>query len=172
MLKKIMFFGGIWIFSCALFLSPSLSFAANFFIQYPGAAFLPTNDTYNYYRSTGNGYICNTGSAGSYVCAVNFPAGVLYVKGMDIGFCHKTDDYMIVKLRRRHLGTGDIQTVATFTSPTTASTSDYKLEYVNSNPGYKYIDPAKYVYYLEVFFSADAGLHLILFQVRIKYGTY
>lgn len=175
MLKKTFFVGIISIVISSLFLAPLQIFAKEFYLQYVGSQFIPEEETFTYDKYTGNYGLRHETPAGAYYyVGVNIPqphAGSYFLKSVHIRYYDGNNTgYIEVKLRRRNIWTDAQHTVATWQS-SYAGTPGWARANVSTIDGYKKVDTAKFVYFLEVYFSDDdTPGPLVLYQVRIHYG--
>jgi hypothetical protein len=167
-----------------IFLFSTLFFAATthavqYYLHYPGNSILPNYPTYFYERNTQYGYFNHEDTIkGMYSTPVNFNtpfSGTFFIKSMGIRFRDSiSDGHMEVKLIRRNIFSGADAVVAEWDSGLTASNSIAQTVNVGTTTGYKLIDTKKFCYWLYVSFyktGGNPGLNLILYQVRIHYGT-
>ena len=169
MLKNFKFLG---ILIILLLCAPALSHA-QYYCHYAGVAFTPGDDTdvYEKYISSGLSYIGNEGTTGgtTFFCPVDFLVGGYYMKEMSVRYWDATStDYLRVRLKRMHLPTGSIQTVATFSTTGAFAQAAWNKAHVAPAAGTKYINSEVWTYWLELYFSGGAS-YLALAQVRIRY---
>jgi hypothetical protein len=113
------------------------------------------------------------------MCPVTFnvPDGSMYfIKSMGIRFKDNlADGHLHILLKRTNLFTSNVHNVANWSSGHTAASTDEQTASKGTETGYKLVDTKKFVYWLYVQFNRDGDVNpypnLILYQVRIHYGT-
>jgi len=171
------------IFLCVLALS-SFCFsvvihADQYYDQYTGNSFHPQYSSSAYLRSADGTIYHDDIYDEFYFCPVNFsvPDGSTYfIKSIGIRFKDNLDDgYIRVVLRRMNLYTGNWHAVADWSSGSSAADNFVKTASQGTETGVKLIDSKKFAYFLYVTFQRDGsvspGPNLLLYQVRIHYGT-
>jgi hypothetical protein len=178
MSKKTIFIG-IVILSILFF--STLIFADQYYDQYPGNSFVPINKDYSYFKSAMSSYLFNNSTLEAYyVCPVNFnvPDGSVYfIKSIGILYKdNRTSGGISICLYRNNLyPPGAAHQVALWESGYSEASESIQTACQGSRNGYKLVDTKKFTYWLYVYFYVDGavnpGSELILYQVRIHYGT-
>lgn len=172
MFKKLSFGRVTVVLATSLLLSPFLSFADDYFLLYPGNAFLPVSDTWKYYKSSNAGYLYDDTGETSYICSVNFRDEGLYVKKIHVRFRDSTNTgYMVVSLRRINIWNGTWEEVAKYVGSWYGTPGEVVRSF-DAISGRRYINRGIWAYWLVVTFSGYPHDELRLISVRIKYGTY
>jgi hypothetical protein len=158
---------------------PVATYADQYYDQYPGNGFQPKSASLTYGKSE-NSFIYHSDTTDAYYfCPVNFsvPDGSThFIKSIGIRFYDSlTDGNIYVELKRKNLYTGAIHTVAWWTSGFSETTVSEQTASKGTESGVKLIDAKKFAYFLYIFFfregSVSPGGCLVLYQVRIHYGT-
>ena len=180
MSKKTLFIKLFGVMAFLILFVTTASYADQYYDQYPGNGFLAEDESFSYYRSwIEPGIYHNDILDGHYTCPVNFsvPEGsVCFIKSMGIKFYDNlTDGCIDVSLKRKNLYTGSVHTVASWRSGISETSGGTINAFKGTESGVKLVDTKKFVYWLTVFFNRNGdvnpGPHLILFQIRIHYGT-
>jgi hypothetical protein len=180
MSKKSFFIGVICILVFLVMLFPTVTYADQYYDQYPGNAFIPRYQTTVYYRSMTSSYIYHDDTTDEgYMCPVTFnvPDGSTYfIKSIGIRYKDNlTDGYLHILLKRINLYTGNEHTVASWNSDPVAANPSVLTASQGTETGYKLVDTKKFVYWLYVQFFRTGEVNpsqgLMLYQVRVHYGT-
>jgi hypothetical protein len=180
MTRKTIFIGLLGLLALSLLVFPALTHADQYYPQYTGVSFTPTNKDATYHKDHWVGYLYHGDTNDEfYVHPVSFevPDGSAhYIKSIGIRYRDNlTDGYLEVYLKRRNLYTGNYHTVATWNSGYSESSSSPQTASKGTNVGYKLIDTKKFAYWLYVEFNRDGDVNpdsgLVLYQIRIHYGT-
>jgi hypothetical protein len=180
MSKKIIFIGIVGILILSFLSIPAESYGEQYYDQYPGMGLLPADESVSYHRIWDSGSIYhNDTSDADYNCPVTFnvPDGsVHFIKSIGIRYYDNlTDGYIYIEIKRHNLYTGANHTVATWWSGLTEALPSYQTASKGTEPGFKLIDTKKFSYWLHVWFFREGDVNpaanLILFQIRIHYGT-
>jgi hypothetical protein len=177
MSKRIIFIG---LFTLSIFCFSPMIFAEQYYDQYSGNAFVPSDSTSTYLRSYDFPYIAhNDTNDEGYVCPVtlNVPDGSAYfIKSIGIRFKDNLPDgHFHIVLKRKNLFTGNVHIVANWSSGHTSASSLEQTASKGTEDGVKLVDTKKFVYWLRVVFQRDGDVNpypnLVLYQVRVHYGT-
>jgi len=171
------FVSSILMFS--VLIAPAIINADQYYLNLPGNGFGPETGTASYIRSI-SGYLYSTDIINrNFVCSVpfNVPDGsVHFIKSMGPRYKDSLTDGLIrIRLKGLNLFTGALHTVAEWESGLDASSGSIQTESQGTIAGYKLVDTKKFSYYLYAYFYVDGlvnpDTNLILYQVRIHYGT-
>ena len=173
MLKKTFLVGTMGFLIFSLSLAPFQLFATDYHFQCVGSQFVPRDETYVYDKYTSNFGCEHEGpSSGYYYVGVELPqraVGSYFLKSMNIQYYdNDTTGYISVRLKRRNHWTGIINTVATWTD-SAPNAPGWSRVNVATIDGYKFVDTAKFVYFLEIYYS-NAASNKVVYQIRIHYS--
>jgi hypothetical protein len=180
MSKNTFFIGIIGIMGLSVILFPAITYADQYYDQYPGIAFQPQTPDLIYEKTGQNGMWHDDATAiPRYYCEVNFnvPDGSTYfIKSIGVRYLDNLINGNVqVHLYRKNLYTGADHIVASWQSSHLGGSSSEMTASQGTNAGYKLVDTKKFAYWLIAFFMMDGdvspGEQLKLFQVRIHYGT-
>ena len=175
MLKKVFLGGMVGILISSILLAPVQVFAREYYLQYIGMQFVPYDETYTYDKYSGNGKLEHEGpGSGLYHVGVNIPqpqTGNYFLKSIHVHYYDQNaTGYISVRLKRRNLWTNTIHTVAIWTGSASYD-GGWDRANVATIDGYKFVETAKFSYYLEVYFSTDdTNGTMAIYQVRVHYG--
>jgi hypothetical protein len=180
MSKKPFFIRLFGIMAFSILFIPTASYADQYYDQYPGNSFFPDDETVSYEKGPDNPYLSHDDTDDKYYyCPINFnvPDGSTYfIKS--IGMLYKdnlTDGYLRVRLYRQNLYTSAEHLVADWSSGKLNASVGEQTASHGTISGFKLVDSKKFAYWLCVYFYRDGdvnpGSNLVLYQVRIHYGT-
>jgi hypothetical protein len=163
----------------SIFFITAVIHADQYYDQYSGNSFQPQFSSSTFVKAGDGSIYHNDDFDDFYFCPASFsvPDGSTYfIKSLGIRYKDNlTDGYLLVRLKRLNLYTGNSHTVASWNSGTLDSNPIIQTHSQGTETGYKLVDTKKFAYWLEIRFYRDGitnpSTNLMIYQVRIHYGT-
>jgi len=176
MSRKAIFIGFV---ALSILCISTVIYAQQYYDQYSGNSFQPQFSSSTFVKSGDGSIYHNDDFDDFYFCPANFsvPDGSTYfIKSLGIRYKDNlADGYLLVRLKRKNLYTGNSHTVASWNSGTLFSNSSDLTHSEGTEAGFKLVDTKKFTYWLEIRFYRDGvtnpSNNLMIYQVRIHYGT-